>query len=160
MMTTPKGFTLIELLVYIGLSSVLIALMSQIFLATLGIRIESQSTTNVQQDARFILSRVAHDVRRASTITAPSSGQTGPILSLVINEQGTDHTYTYSVSGTDMVLTMGSDTDSVNSNGTKIESLAFKHIGETVEIIITLVGNEQVTPGQQSLTTKMSVGIR
>lgn len=159
-MKNARGFTIIELIVYIGLSSILIALMSQIFLATLGVRIESQSTTNVQQDARFMLSRVAYDVRRASSITAPPSGQTGSTLTLVINEQGADQTYTYSIQGTDLLLAVGGDADSVNSNGTKIESLAFERIGETVEITMTLVGNEQVAPGQQSLTTKTSVGIR
>lgn len=160
MKTISKGFTLIELLVYIGLSSVLIALMSQIFLATLGVRIESQSTTNVQQDARFILSRIAYDVRRASTMTAPSSGQTGSTLTLVIHEQGVDREYIYSVQGTDLVLTTGSDTDPINSNGTKIESIAFQRIGETVEITMTLVGNEQVSPGQQVLSVRTTVGRR
>lgn len=159
-MKNARGFTIIELLVYIGLTSILIALMSQIFLATLGVRIESQSTTNVQQDARFILSRVAHDVRRASSITAPSIGQTGSTLTLVINEQGADETYTYSIQGTDLLLTVGSDSDPVNSNGTKIESLAFERIGETVEVVMTLVGNEQVTPGQQELSVRTTVGRR
>ena len=146
-MEKKQGFTIIELLLYIGLSTTLIALMSQIFLATLGVRIESQSTTNVQQDARFILSRIAYDARRASSITTPSSGQTGSLLTFVINDQGVDETYTYSVQGNDLVLSVGADVDVLNSNGVAIESLAFQRIGETVEITMTIVGNEQVAPG-------------
>lgn len=159
-MKNYKGFTIIELIVYIGLSSILIALMSEIFLATLGVRIESQSTTNVQQDARYILSRITYDVRRASAISVPLVDQTGSTLTLVINEQGVDQTHTYSVQGTDLVLTVGSDTDSVNSTGTTIGSLAFERIGETVEIVMTLVGNEQVSPGQQELSVRTTVGRR
>ncbi|HLD25401.1 MAG TPA: prepilin-type N-terminal cleavage/methylation domain-containing protein [Patescibacteria group bacterium] len=155
-----QGFTIIELLVYIALTSILISLMSQIFLATLGVRLESQSTTNVQQDGRYIMSRLSYDVRRATSIEVPLSGQTSSSLSLRIFENGAYQTYTYAVSNTDLMLSSGSDTDPLTSSGTTVESLSFRRVSETVEITLTLVGSEEVSSGQQTITLQTSVGIR
>lgn len=168
-MKNQEGFTMIELLVYIGLTSILITLMSQIFLATLGVRIESQSAANVQQDSRFVMSRIAYDLHRASSIVSPTLGQVTSTLTLVITENGVDQTYTYATNGTSLQLTVGGESTLLHSSETDIGSLTFRRIGnsetqstsrDTVQTTITFIGSEDVSAGQQAVTMQSTAGLR
>ena len=159
-MKSQKGFTLVELLMYIGLTSILIAVMSQVFLATLGVRLESQNTTSVQQDGRYIMARLAYDIRRAKEITAPALGASQPGMTLVINEGGADTTYTYTLSGSDLILTLGSDTTQLNSEGSQVSGLSVTRIGDTLQITLTLEDNSEVATARQTLELQSAVGLR
>lgn len=159
-MKSQKGFTLIELLLYIGLTTVLITVMSQVFLATLGVRLESQNTTSVQQDGRYIMARLAYDIRRAKGITAPTLGQTQPGMTLVINEGGVDATYVYTLNGTDLILTLGSDATKLNSDGSRVSGLSITRIGNTLGITLTLEDSSAVAVGGQTLELQSAVGLR
>lgn len=155
-----QGFTLIELLMYIGLTSILIAVMSQVFLATLGVRLESQATTSVQQDGRYSMARLAYDIRRAKEITAPTLGASQSGMTLVINEDGADRTYVYGLNGSDLILTVGSDVTGLNSDGSRVSGLSITRIGNTLGITLTLEDSSEVAIGGQTLELKSAVGLR
>lgn len=168
-MKHQQGFTLLELLLYIGLTSILITIMSQVFLATLGVRLESQNTTSVQQDGRYILARMAYDIHRAKSITIPSLGQTAMGMTLVIEENGIDETYRYTVEGRDLLLTVGTQSATLNSQGSGITSLSVTRLGnsdtissakDTLSISLALEDSATVSAGAQVLELQTTAGLR
>jgi prepilin-type N-terminal cleavage/methylation domain-containing protein len=168
-MKQPNGFTLIELLVYIALTSILIAIMSQVFLATVAIRLESQNTTSVQQDARYMLSRISYDIRRATAINAPVLGQQASSASMLIRENGADMVYSYSLSGADLILTVGTQSAQLNSDGSRVTSLSISRIGnsatipganDTLSIMLTLSDRGETQISSQTLQVRTTVGLR
>jgi prepilin-type N-terminal cleavage/methylation domain-containing protein len=168
-MKHENGFTLIELLVYIALTSILIAIMSQVFLATVAIRLESQNTTSVQQDARYMLSRISYDIRRATAINAPSLGQQASAASMLIHENGADMVYAYSLSGTDLILTVGTQSAQLNSDGSQVTSLSISRMGnsatlpeakDTLSIMLTLSDSGETQINSQTLQMRTTVGLR
>src|SRR3990172_6790072 len=49
-----RGFTIIELILYMGMLSILLAVLSQIFVSILNVQLESQSSSSIEQDSRYI----------------------------------------------------------------------------------------------------------
>lgn len=125
-MKKKAGFTIVELLLYMGLMAILLVVMGGIFFSVLDLQLESQGSSDVQQDGEFILARIGYDVRRASSVTVPASaGQTGNSLVLVIG--GTS--YTYAVSGTDLGLSVGGVTQFLTSYGSNISNFSVTRLG-------------------------------
>lgn len=159
-MKKNNGFTLIEFIIYAGLTSMLIALMSQVFLATLGIRTESQNTTNIEQDGRYMVSRMTYDIRRAKSIDAPVSGQTQSTMTLTISENGVDTVQTYALQGTELILIEGTDSAKLHSDGSLVRVATFTRIEDTLNISLIIDGAGDITIGTQSLKLRTAVGIR
>src|SRR4030042_5852170 len=68
-----KGFTLVEILLYMGLLAILLVVLTEILVSILAVKIEFEATSSVEQDSRFLLSRLFYDINRASAITTPGS---------------------------------------------------------------------------------------
>jgi len=119
-----SGFTLVELIIYMALLSAFLLVLTNIFTAVLRVRVDSQSSSSVEQDGRFILARLAYDINRATTDTVPNPTS----LNLTISGQ----TYSYVLNGTNLQLTQpGSLVDSLNGSGSQITSLSFQKIANT-----------------------------
>lgn len=169
-MKTTHGFTLIEFLIYIGLLSILLAIMSQVFLATLSIRTESEGATNIQQDGRYILARLTYDIYRAKDISVPAVGATGGVLQLTITENGTDTAYRYSSASGNLVLQIGSATPvPLNSPTVRLTDFSVRRIGnsgsiqnarDTAKIHIGLQGKSGIAQGAQQLLFDTTIGLR
>ena len=134
---TNYGFTLVELIIYMALLSAFLLILTNIFTAVLRVRVDSQSSSSVEQDGRFILARLAYDINRATADTVPSSTS----LNLTIGGQ----TYSYALSGTNLQLTQpGSLVDNLNGSGSQITNLSFQKIAnsggreDTIKIQFTL----------------------
>ncbi len=120
------GFTLIELIIYIGLLSTLLIVLTQTFTSIIQARLDSEATSNVDQDANYILNRLIYDVSRSSKITSPSSYGSASTTALVtINGIGT----TYSLNNGVLQLTNNLGTFRLNSINTLISNLQFTKIG-------------------------------
>lgn len=121
-----KGFTIIELTIYMGLMAILLVILGGIFFSILDLQLESQASSDVQQDGQYILARIGYDVRRATSVSVPAAaGQTGSSLTLVIGGAN----YTYAVSGTDLQLTAGAAVDNLTSYGSGISSFSISRLG-------------------------------
>ena len=76
-----KAFTLVEILIYMGIMAIFLTVLTNIFLTVLDVQLQSEATSNVQIDARYILSRLVYDIHRAGSISTPASaGQTANTL--------------------------------------------------------------------------------
>jgi prepilin-type N-terminal cleavage/methylation domain-containing protein len=142
-MRNQKGFTMIELILYMGLFSILLLVLLQIFSSILSVHLESQATSSVDQEANFILSRLTYDVHRAKTIDTPS------ISTLHLTGTGMDETY--AISGNSLQLTDVSGPEKLNSSDVT-PSITYTILGDTgkqqsVQIKLTMTSNIKRTGG-------------
>ena len=163
------GFTLIELTIYIGLLGILIAVMSQVFVATLSVKLDSEGNAFVVQDGNYILNRINYDIHRASRIISPTIGQTGSGLSLGIIENGVERVYQYTLSNQSLTLSDGITTDAVHGGSTLISNFQVTRVGnslsvpdakDTVQVIFTVASNYVVSSGVQQMTFQTTEGLR
>lgn len=157
-----KGFTLIELVIYIALISVLLLIISQIFIASLDVQMESEAVSSVDQDGRFLLSRLGYDIGRAESVAVPSSfGTPSETLTLIINGD----TYTYERQNDQLLLTGPLGDDQLTSSLTKLTSLSFETIGNTggvptVQVSFTLESVTISETGVKEETYQTTFGLR
>ncbi len=159
----PKsGFTLIELLLFMGIFSMLLVMITQIFVSTLDAQKDSESLSAVYQDGTYILSRITYDVSRSSAIAIPASlGQQTNSLQLTINSQ----TYTYSLNNNNLVITDDAGTDVLNGYDTTVSNLSFTRLGNTdgknsIRLAFTATSKIQRPQGPEQLNFQTTVGTR
>lgn len=145
-----SGFTLIEMVIYMGLLSVMLVVLTQTFTSIIQARLESQTTSNVVQDANFIINRFMYDISRATAVSAPSTYGT-PTNNLAITVGG--NSFQYAVSNGKLELTTNLGTDALNSLETTISNLQFNKIGsnnvDTVQITFTLASVALKSSGER-----------
>ncbi len=163
-----SGFTLIEMVLYMGLLSILIAIMSQMFIATLGVKIESEAGSSIQQDGNYIFSRIAYDIHRASRIIAPELGESGSIISLGIIEGGVERIYQYVLENNTLTLADGVTTEPIHSADTNVSTFTVTRVGnsatiinakDTLHLFITITSVNALT-GAQQMTFQSTAGLR
>ena len=118
-----RGFTIMELLIYMGLTAILLVVLTDIFVSILGVQSESTASSSVEQDGRYILARLSYDLPRASAIVNPSGLGQAATSSAILTIDGANYTYDGSTGN----LLMG--TDQLNSFGTRISNLTFQRLG-------------------------------
>lgn len=160
-MKKQKGFTLVEIILYMALLSIFLIVLTDIFVSILDVRRESEATSAVEQDGRYILNRFMYDIPRASSVTTPASlGGSGSTLAIVIG--GTN--YTYSLSGGNLQLNDGT-INNLNSSGTSLSDISFQRIGnsggkDTIKIQFTLTSVTTRPKGSEVRTFQTTVGRR
>jgi len=126
---SEQGFTMVEILLYMGIFSMLLVVLFQLFSAILSAHAESQATSSVNQDGSFIISRLAYDIHNASGITSPSVGAScnWPTVSscqLALS----NGTYGITSLG-NLTFTANGETYSLNGLNTKITDITFTTLG-------------------------------
>jgi type II secretory pathway pseudopilin PulG len=153
-----KGFTLVELIIYMGLLSGFLLILTSLFTAILDTRISTQAVSSVEQDGRFILSRLAFDINRASSILVPNAQS----LVLTINGQS----YTYSVNSSKLQLASPAGTDLLDGSGTTINNLNIQRVAnlggweETFRIQFNLSSVAQRQAGSEVRDFQTAIGRR
>lgn len=143
-----RGFTLVELLVYMGLMSIFLLVLLDIFSVTLNTKLSSQSTASIAADSRYVLSKLSYDINNADSVTDPILGESTSRLQIV----NSGITETYSLSSGNLVKTIGGVSSRLNGLDTSFDSITFKNIGNfggkpTIQVAykiksnITLQGN-------------------
>lgn len=66
-----RGFTLVELIIVMGMTSIFIVVLSDIFVGIAANRLESEATASVAEDGRFILAKLTNDIQRADSVITP-----------------------------------------------------------------------------------------
>ena len=88
-----KGFTLVEMIVVIGVMSLLLVAMTELFI-TIGSTYQSaNSARKVTQDVRYALEAISREVRGAKSISVNSSADTDPNKIIVTTQ--TDEKITF-----------------------------------------------------------------
>lgn len=139
-----KGITIVELVVYIGLLSIFMLVLFDVFVTILNSKLESQSTSTLNQDTRYIYSKIAYDVENAGSLTVPNS------TTLVAGVN------TYSLVDGNLLL----NSIKLNSLDTKISGLTFTRIENTVKISLTLESLVNLQSGIQTRTIDTTFGTR
>ena len=121
-----KGTTLVELLIYLGLVTVLLGVLTQIFVSILDVQLSSSSVSFVEQDSRFIMSRMSYDIQRADTISIPASpGMESDNLQMMIN----GISYSYGITDGNLVMSRSGTSYTLNSYNSTVSDVNFKRIG-------------------------------
>ena len=156
-MKKKYGFTLVELLMVMGIMSILMIILFQVFGSILDLKLRSEATTYVAQDSRYLITRLTYDISRASDVTLPVELSSGSSLTLVIDGQN----YVYSLDGNILKLSVGGgDNLALNGIGSKINTLTFTRFANTkrivqisLGIVPTTVQSGGVTLSRQLTTT-------
>lgn len=166
---TKHGYTLIELVVYMGLLGILLVILSQFFIAALNVQLVSKADTAVEQDGAYILARVTYDLRRATTVSQPSLGQTVATLSAIIADSGVNNAYQYALDDENLVLTIAGSPSQLNSDQSSISNFSLTRIGnsgqsatakDTIQVGFTVQSKAITSSGAQSLDYKTTVSLR
>jgi type II secretory pathway pseudopilin PulG len=156
--TAQRGFTLIELVLYAGLLSILVGVMGVMFGQIVDVQLESEATSGVDQDGRYILGKMIYDMKSlntSDTIATPANpGNTSTTLQLNINSTN----YTYSLDGNgNLVLTNNATGEANVLNGwqTSVSNLSFQRIGaggsnDTIRVSFTINSRVQQHSGVES----------
>lgn len=159
---TESGFTLVESLIYMALLSILLVILSQIFVSMLENQASSEAKSSTETDGRFILTRLIYDINRATSIVTPAElGQSSSILGLTIDSQS----FTYAITSGDLQLATTASTDNLNSNLVTVSDLSFKKTGynggkDTVQIQFTVTSIGTVNGINESKTFQTTLGTR
>jgi len=160
------GFTLVELLLYIGIFSILVVSLFQLFTSIIDTQAESQSSSSVFLDGQYILNRFKYDMQRAKSIITPSSSGKQGITAKVSIDNGT---YTYSLVDGNLTLTndVALTTGQLNSADTTVSNLNFARLSDTqgkntdtLTISLRLTSNIIKRGGPNTENFKTTVGIR
>lgn len=150
-----RGSTLVELLVYMAILTTIMLVVTDFLLQTIEARLEIQAKSSIEQDQRFILSRLTYDIKRADSITAPASGTTDNLVLVIGGE-----TYTFQLSTVNFQLTNNSGTHNLNSTDIEVSNLNFQRLENTVKIEMTLVPEKGRLGGETPRTITTTVGLR
>lgn len=157
------GFTLLELLIYSGMLMILLGVFATLFGMIIDAKLESDSSSGVQQDGQYLLVKLSQDISRASSISIPSSlGSTSATLQLTKDSVE----YTYSVDGDgNLKVESASASDILNSFQTSISNTEFRKIGNaggkpTVQYSFTVTSRTKKNSGYETDTFSSTASLR
>jgi type II secretory pathway pseudopilin PulG len=157
-----KGFTLVELLLYMALMTIFFGVLTNLFVATLDVKKESEATSAVEMDGKYILTRFGYDINRASAIGTPGTlGQTTSNMVLTIGGV----TQTYALSSGNLTLTVNGQTANLNGSETTISGLSFQRLGNSggepdIQIKFTATSTTKRPKGPEVRNYQTTVGLR
>jgi prepilin-type N-terminal cleavage/methylation domain-containing protein len=160
--TQPSGFTLVEMIIVMGLMSIFMVVLTDIVVSVGDVQTESQATSSVAQDGKFLLARLSYDIQRATSISTPTNlGDTSANLVLVIGGV----TQTYAVSGGNLQLTNNLGTNNLNGSDTTISAFSATRRGnvggkETISFTFTVTSLAIQDSGAEVKTFTTTVGRR
>ena len=158
-----SGFTLLELIISMGILMVLVSVLLTLFGQILDVQLESKATSSVDQNGRFIMARLTHDMQQATQIITPvTPGQEGDTLALHIN--GTTHTFSASSSG-NLVLSNTNGTDVLNSTTASISAFSVTRLGngdtnDTIRVAFTVTTRTERPSGKEQKSFQTTLGLQ
>lgn len=157
-----KGFTLIELVLFMGLFTIILGVLVNLFSVIVDTQMEVQSTSAVESDSKFITTRLMHDIQRAQSISVPASlGAQTATLNMDIG--GT--TVQYALQNGDLQLTEGITTDNLNSMATTVSAISFLRLGNiggknAIRITFTISSRNPSAAGAETKVISTMIGLR
>ena len=140
---SQKGVTIVELLLYMSILSILLTILTSVFVSALDVQSESNAVSSVEQDGNYILARLAYDIHRAQSINIPASnGATSDNFQIVIG--GINYTYSIDANN-NLILVNNLGTNNLNNYGTSVSGFSILRLGNAGGIENTLKINFTVT---------------
>lgn len=140
---SQKGVTVVELLLYMAILSVLLTMLTSIFISALDIQSESNATSSVEQDGNYILARLAYDIHRAQSINIPAiNGATSNSFQIAVG--GVNYTYSIDANNS-LILTNDLGVNNLNNYGSSVSAFLVQRLGNTGGVENTLKINFTVT---------------
>jgi len=161
-----SGFTLIELLLFMGIFSILIVVLLQLFVSIFDVHLESQATSAVASDGRFIINKLTNDIKNATGVTIPATA--GASMQTLVISNGVP-TLTYKLTNNNLTVTDSSlsSTDQLNSTNSAVTSINFLRLSDTkgqnantITVTFTLNSTTQKRSGVSSEDFTFTVGTR
>jgi Tfp pilus assembly protein PilW len=91
-LNSQPGFTLIELLLYVGLSSIILLVISMFLAMLLQARIKNQAIAEVDQQGQRAMRAIMQAARNATSVTSPGQGASASALVLATSASSTNPT--------------------------------------------------------------------
>jgi len=161
---SQKGVTVIELILYMAILSVLLTILTSIFVSALDVQSESQATSSVEQDGNYILARLNYDIHRAQSINIPAAnGATSDNFQIVIN--GANYTYIVDANN-NLILTSNFGANNLNNYGTSVSDLSVQRLGnaggieDTLRINFTITSRTKRISGFETKNFQTSLSLR
>jgi hypothetical protein len=144
-----------------ALLSIVLSVLTAIFVAVIDVQLESESLSGVQQDARFISGKLYYDINSATSVTQPALGTTTSNLQFTRNGIN----YEYSLNGSDLVITDMTGTYPVNSYSTSVSNVSFTRLGNSggkhiIQITLTVTSDVLDVGETETKVIQTSVGLR
>ncbi len=160
-----KGFTVVELMIYMGLLTVVLGILTTVFVDSLDVQLESEADSSVSQDGNYILAKLAYDIHRATSITSPPT-LGGTNTSFQINIGGVD--YSYSLNGGNLEVNDGVITNTLNSYSTNVSNFSVTRLGNSgsgkvensLRISFTLTSKTLKNTGAKTKDFQTSISLR
>lgn len=138
-----SGTTLIELVLYMGLLSIFLLMIFNLFATILATQTRSIAVSLVQTNGNFLLTKLTYDINQADSIITPLAIGTSDV-SMVLRLGTSDADY--SVSGGRLVLTDSSGPSNLNDIDTTVSDFVVKRLGNSggrqgLQISFTITSN-------------------
>lgn len=156
-----NGYTLVELVLFMGLFSVLLVMIANIFTVLVDKQLEIQSLTYVEADSSYLIDRLRYDIHRADSVSFPASiGDSENSLSLDIGGE----TFTYGTSGNLFQLTNTQGVFALNSLRTRVTNVSFERSGniggeEAITIDFTVESLVQQASGVETKQVHTTISL-
>jgi len=142
--STQKGFTLLEFVIYITLVVGILVTATTFAWNIVNSRTKAFAIQEVQQNGRFIMNKIAQEVRGAQDITTPVIGVPGDTLEVVVRDVAKDPIIFSLSDGKLSMSAAGGTTYNLHSGAITVSALQFTNVSSTddasrnVQVQVTL----------------------
>jgi len=152
---SQKGFTLIELLVYVGLIGIALTIVTALTINIIAVKQKSEITRETQENARFVIQRMTHQIRWANSISSISSDE----IILDTNE-GSVRFYLGGTGTDQMFIDKDGNTYELTTGGVKITGFSLTQMQPanappSVQIDLTLENRLSTDKGEYTGKTNL-----
>lgn len=162
---SQKGVTIVELVLYMAILSVLLTILTSIFVSALDVQSESQAVSSVEQDGNYILAKLAYDVHRAQSINIPASYGLPSADSFQIVVGGINYTYSIDANS-NLILTDNLGANNLNNYNSNVSDLSVQRLGnaggaeDTLRITFTVASRTKRISGFETKNFQTNLSLR
>lgn len=162
---SQKGVSLIELILYMTILSVLLTMLTSVFVSALDVQSESQAVSSVEQDGNYILARLSYDIHRAQSINIPVAYGLPSADSFQIVIGGINYAYSMDANN-NLVLANNLGVNNLNNYGSSVSDLSVQRLGnaggveDTLKINFTVASRTKRISGFETKNFQTNLSLR
>lgn len=138
-----KATTIVELTLYMGLLSIFLVIIFNLFSQIISTQTRSVAVSLVQTNGNFLITKLTHDINQANAISAPASiGSSAVTMTLTLGTTSAS----YAISDGRLVMTDSSGSYNLNDVDTTITDFVVTRLGNSggkagLKINLTVTSN-------------------